>query len=80
LAYNDSNAPGVGNIADGCVQLSADQPSAIRIGRGVEPAGVLPSRRKASLRDDGKRIGIAVRSLAAGCQMPFLPGGLGDSK
>jgi hypothetical protein len=70
--YNSSNAPHIGNVADGSVQLFADQSRGVRIGPGFETSGVLPARWKASLRHDGDAIGIAVRPLRAAWQMPSL--------
>jgi hypothetical protein len=78
--YNGSNAPDIGNVADGSVQLFADQSRGVRIGPGFETPGMLPARWKTPLRDDGDAIGIAVRTLRAAWQMPSLPGRSRDSR
>jgi hypothetical protein len=79
-SYNSIDAPHVGIIADGSVQLFADQSRGVRIGLGFKNSALLPARWKASLRDDGDAIGIAVRSLRAVWQMPFFPGRSHDSR
>ncbi len=71
--YNSADAPHFGSIADGSVQLFADHSRGVRIQPGFETSALLPARWKASLRDDGGSIGIAVRSLRPDWQMPSLP-------
>jgi hypothetical protein len=73
MGYNEPNAPRIGNLAAGSVQLFADQSSGAGVGPGVEPPGMLPPRRKTSLRNDGDAIGIAVRSFASNSPMLQLP-------
>src|ERR1035441_3057313 len=72
-SYNSIDAPHVGIIADGSVQLFADQSRGVRFRPGLKVSGVLPSRRKTPLRDDGDANGITVRSLPAAWQVPSVP-------
>jgi len=64
----------MGNTADGSVQLFTDQSGGVCLGCGFETSGVLPARRKASLRNDGEPIEIVVGSFIEVWSMLLLSG------
>jgi len=74
VEYNRWDAPHLGNAAGGCVRLFADRTGSVCVGSGLQASTLLPARRKAPLRHDGRPIGLAVGAVTAGGPMRALSG------